>query len=227
MLYIKIFQVYKHSLVFGQVCACFVHVQNTTIYDENSSHSLGFSEPVNTTTILIKERFFTQQEFCNNTLKGICWFALRIRNWYMPLRCIHGYKLAYLYILYKCCYLRGFVTHVKYIYACIIFLFYNEKGEPARKWKIRYSFNLSIKRKYVYSMPSEKNQLNKNPTKKPTPKPVRCSSLNIANVKWDYRNIHLWLNHQLFISINIYCPVERLCYALLWTVWTCFRHSVI
>lgn len=43
--------------VFQKGSGCFVHLQNTTpIHDGNSSHSLGISEPVNTTTILIKER---------------------------------------------------------------------------------------------------------------------------------------------------------------------------
>lgn len=49
------------SLSLSNGSGCFVHLQNTTpIYDENSSHSLGFSEPVNTTTILIKERNSTR-----------------------------------------------------------------------------------------------------------------------------------------------------------------------
>lgn len=43
--------------VFQKGSGGFVHLQNTTpIHDGNFSHSLGISEPVNTTTILIKER---------------------------------------------------------------------------------------------------------------------------------------------------------------------------
>lgn len=165
---------------------------------------------------------FTQEEYCNNPLKVICWFVLHIRKWYMPLRCIHSYSLhSYAYFtnvsIWECfCHI-----HVKYICVYIFCFIMKKQNQHANeRSNIRSIYPLFPWKKYVYSMPFEKKRKNqknqKNPNQNtPYQKHFQMLSLNIANVKWDYRNIYFWLNCQLVISINIYCPVERLCYALL------------
>lgn len=111
---------------------------------------------------------FTQEEYCNNPLKVICWFVLHIRKWYMPLRCIHSYSLhSYTYFtnvsIWECfCHI-----HVKYICVYIFCFIMKKQNQHANeRSNIRSIYPLFPWKKYVYSMPFEK----KKRTKKPQPK---------------------------------------------------------
>lgn len=75
--YLQVYEEESLVSVFWQAVGAFAYVQTTTtIYDEKSCHSLRFSGSVNTTTVLIKERYLlTQQELCSKPLKVICQFA--------------------------------------------------------------------------------------------------------------------------------------------------------
>lgn len=141
---IHLYAVYKNISSYLQVCTqslvsvfqqgsgCFAHLQNTTpIYDEISSHSLGFSEPVNTTTILIKERNSTGIYILKYFKSDLS--MLHIWNSYLPLRCFRSCSAhtSQKLLLERFC-------HVKTICVYIFFMFYNEKVEPACKQQIKY-----------------------------------------------------------------------------------------